>query len=73
MIKVCVTGISTFLEPSSAASTTTEFAGFVDRTALGALAADTVAHYGYTRCYECFNGRSNGTINTNTDTMPSFC
>ena len=36
MIKVGVTEVSTFLEPSTAASTTTEFAGFLGNTALGA-------------------------------------
>ena len=37
--KVCVTGISTLLEPNTAASATTEFAGFLDRAALGASLA----------------------------------
>ena len=36
MIKVGVTEVSTFLEPSAAASTATEFAGFLGNTALGA-------------------------------------
>ena len=36
MIKVCVAGISTLIEPSTAASATTEFAGFLDTSARGA-------------------------------------
>ena len=40
MIKVCVTGISAVLEPSTAASATTEFAGFLDNAALGAYFTD---------------------------------
>ena len=36
MIEVCVAGISTVLEPSTAISATTEFAGFLDAATLGA-------------------------------------
>ena len=36
MIEVCVAGISTVLKPSTAASATTEFAGFLDAAALRA-------------------------------------
>ena len=36
MIEVCVAGISAVLEPSTAISATTEFAGFLDAAALGA-------------------------------------
>ena len=35
MIEVCVTGISTVLEPSTAASATAAFTGFLDSAALG--------------------------------------
>ena len=34
MLKLCVTDISAFLEPSTAASTTAEFAGFLGDAAL---------------------------------------
>ena len=40
MIKVGVPGISTLLEPSTAATATTEFAGFRDNAAFGACSAD---------------------------------
>ena len=40
MIEVWVTGISAVLEPSTAASATTEFAGFLDTAALGAYFTD---------------------------------
>ena len=39
VIKLCVAGISTVLEPSTIASATTEFAGFLGSTALGTPAA----------------------------------
>ena len=35
MTKLCVTGISTLLEPSTAASATTEFARFLGNATLG--------------------------------------
>ena len=38
VIEVCVPGISTLLEPSTAASATAEFAGFLDSRARGAPA-----------------------------------
>ena len=47
MIKVGVTEISTFLEPSTSASATAEFAGFLGNTALGA--SFTAACRRYTR------------------------
>ena len=40
MIEVCVAGISAVLEPSTAASATTEFAGFLDNAALGTYFTD---------------------------------
>ena len=45
MIEVCVAGISTVLEPRTAASTTTEFAGFLDADALGTRVAAYLAAY----------------------------
>ena len=35
MIKLCVAGISTVLKPSTVASATATFAGFLDNAALG--------------------------------------
>ena len=40
MVNLCVTGISTILEPSTAASTTAPFAGFLGTAALGTYETD---------------------------------
>ena len=40
VIEICVNDISAFLEPSSAASATAEFTGFLDSAALGAYGTD---------------------------------
>ena len=45
MIEVWVTGISAVLEPSTAASATTEFAGFLDTATLGTRVAAYLAAY----------------------------
>ena len=50
MIKVCVADISALVEPSTTASATTEFAGFLDSAALGAALG---AYRGCT-CHDCF-------------------
>ena len=47
MIKVGVASVSTFLEPSSAASTTAEHAGFLGNTTLGT--SFTASNHGFTR------------------------
>ena len=54
MIEVWVPAISTVLEPSTATSATTEFAGFLDIAALGAHRSP---HYGCNRRRECFCGQ----------------
>ena len=53
MIEVGVPTLSTVLEPSTAASATTEFAGFLDRTALGAT---LIAYWGCGCRRPCFCG-----------------
>ena len=45
MIEVCVAGTSAVLEPSTAASATTEFAGFLDAAALGTRVVAYLAAY----------------------------
>ena len=45
MIEVCVAGISAVLEPSTAMSATTEFAGFLDNAALGTRVAPYLGAY----------------------------
>ena len=52
MIKVSVAGVSTVLEPSTATSATTEFAGFLENTALGTTF--TSAYRGCNRRRGCF-------------------
>ena len=47
MIKVGVTSVSAFLEPSTAASATTELAGLLETAALGA--PFTAVYRGYAR------------------------
>ena len=67
MIEVCVAGISALVEPSTAASATTGFAGFLDRAALGT----TLAAYGGLRChrgYFCRHG--DVTIKQDIQTQP---
>ena len=59
MIKVCVADITTFLEPSTAAGTTTEFAGFLDSAALGTTFA---VYRGYSCRHGCFCGHEGVTI-----------
>ena len=54
MIKGSVAGISTVLEPSTTASATTEFAGFLDTAALGT--PFTSAYGGCSRRRGCFCG-----------------
>ena len=59
MIEVWVASISTVLEPSTAASATTEFAGFFDTAALGARVAAYLAAYlgcARRRRRDCFCG-----------------
>ena len=57
MIEVCVAGISAVLEPSTAASATTAFAGFLDSAALGTPFG---AGQGCTRCRGRFCGNDRG-------------
>ena len=53
MLKLCVADISAFLEPSTTASTTTEFPGFLDSAALRAPAAGAYREYTLVRGYFC--------------------
>ena len=59
MIKVCVAGISTLVEPSTAASAATEFAGFLNSAAVGTTLP---AYRGCTRCRRCFCGHAGVTM-----------
>ena len=56
MIKVWVAGISTVLEPSTTASTTTEITGIFDTAALGAPFSD--AYRGCTLRRDRFSGNA---------------
>ena len=71
MIKGSVAGISTVLEPSTAISATTEFAGFLDAAALGTrVAAYLAAYRGHAgRRRGCFCGHVHVKQHKNTQTL----
>ena len=71
VIEVCVAGISAVLEPSTAASATTEFAGFLDAAALGTrVAAYLAAYRGHAgRRRGCFCGHVHVKQHKNTQTL----
>ena len=64
MIEAWVTGISTVLEPSTAMSATTVFAGFLDTAALGARGANPL------RCRHVQGRRLDGYQSWFSDTRP---